>query len=156
MPFHTAVCIKWRLGTTFYFVMTPKGVWRPHFQSVLRKLCNTDKDRESIGILWNLSSCQTEQSKKFRYNRFSGANLGTFLLQYPKSQMRHNSVAHATAMCRIYNSEDLDKVDYEGKRGKRWFPGREKFENTVQNPKRANIYVKNEFSTEGFREPCPL
>lgn len=70
--------------------------------------------------------------------------------------MRHNSVAHTTAMCRIYNSEDLDKVDYEGKRGKRWFPGREKFENTVQNPKRANIYVKNEFSTEGFREPCPL
>lgn len=33
--------------------------------------------------------------------------------------MRHNSVAHATAMCRIYNSEDLDKVDYEGKRGKK-------------------------------------
>ena len=49
--FGTAVGIKWRLGTTLYFVMTPKGVWRPHFQSVLRKLCNTDKDGESIGIL---------------------------------------------------------------------------------------------------------
>ena len=125
-----------------------RGVWRPHFQSVLRKLCNTDKDRESIGILWNLFSCQTEQSKKFRYNGFSGANLGTFLLQYPKSQMRHNSFA--------YNSEDLDKVDYEGKYGKRQFPDRIKFWIYGQNPENANIYVKNEFSTEGFREPCPL
>lgn len=94
--------------------------------------------------------------QKIRYNRFSGANLGTFLLQYPKSQMRHNSVAHATAMCRIYNSEDLDKVDYEGNCGKRRFPERKKFGISGQNTGNANIYVKNEFSTEGSREPCPL
>ena len=127
--------------------MTPKGVWRPHFQSVLRKVCNTDKDGESIGILWNLSSCQTEQSKKFRYNRFSGANLGTFLLQYPKSQMRHNSVAHATAMCRIYNSEDLGKVDYEGKYGKRRFPERKKVLNLREESwKRKHLCKKRIFN----------
>ena len=70
--------------------------------------------------------------------------------------MRHNSVAHATAMCRIYNSEDLDKVDYEGKRGKRRFPGREKFGNTVRNPKRANIFAKIVIWKVGSREPGPL
>jgi len=58
---------------------------------------------------------------------------GSFLLLCRKTKMRHNSVAQATARCRINSFEDFDKVDYEGKRGKQAVSGKEKVLETPLN-----------------------
>lgn len=60
-------------------------------------------------------------------------NPGAFLLLCRKTKMRHNSVAQATARCRINSFEDFDKVDYEGKRGKQAVSGKEKVLETPLN-----------------------
>ena len=49
-----------------------------------------------------------------------------------------------------------NKLIMKGNEGKRRFPERKKFWNSVRNPKRANIFAKIVIWKVGSREPGPL
>ena len=106
-------------------------------------------DRDNTRIIWNLSSCQTWQSKKqFRYNRAPGATLELFLCR--KLKMRHYSVAQATARCRIKFFEDFDKVDYEGKRKEKAVSGKKKVWNFCLKSEMNKHFCGKSFLEGGF------